>query len=588
MKNLTRLFLFLFFLVLISCKTEPKKVVEEFPLEDKYSVTIRLRAEPDRLNPMLTGRAWSRQVFQHIFPPVQNHDPESLELIPNLCKTRPKSEIISEGPYKGGTAYTFELLDEAVWDNGTPITGHDYVFTLKALFNPKVADPGYRSYLNMVKNVEVDKENPKKYTVFTDKPYMRAEYSSSFYIYPEYNYDPKGLMKSIDLKDLLDPKKASKLAESNPNITAFAEEFNSPKYSNDPKFITGPGAYKLVEWIPNQKIVLQKKENWWGDKLASKYPCLTAKPDKLIYNTNPDDAMAASLLKNESVDVLNTIPYDAFVNMKEDDLVNSKYNLYTPPGLSMNYLALNSRNPKLQDKRVRQAIRYLVDVDELIKTVSQGYGKRLNNPFPASYDYYNKETPATKLDVNKAKELLAAAGWKDSNGDGVVDQEINGERVEMNLKYNMTPTNTVSKNIFLIIQNNAKKAGINLESNVLEANLYIAAVKKREYEIFSGGLTLDASLYDPYQFWHTSSDTPNGFNRTGFGNAETDALIEKLRSTIDKTERNKYYNEFQEIIYEEAPMIFLFSQTERIAIHKKFKNVTLSVMSPGFFENYFH
>jgi peptide/nickel transport system substrate-binding protein len=158
----------------------------------------------------------------------------------------------------------------------------------------------------------------------------------------------------------------------------------------------------------------------------------------------------------------------------------------------------------------------------------------------------------------------------------------------MDLKYQMTPTNIVSKNIFLVIQINAKKAGINIESNVLEANLYLDAVKKRTYELFSGGFSLDGDLYDPYQLWHTSSDTPNGFNRTGFGNAGSDALIEELRKTLDKPERDKMYMEFQRMVYDEVPMIFLFSQKQRIAIHKKFQNVKLGSIDPGFNENYFH
>jgi peptide/nickel transport system substrate-binding protein len=93
---------------------------------------------------------------------------------------------------------------------------------------------------------------------------------------------------------------------------------------------------------------------------------------------------------------------------------------------------------------------------------------------------------------------------------------------------------------------------------------------------------------DPKQFWHTTSDTPNGFNRFGFGNAESDQLIDEIRRTLDEEKRGELYMRLQEIIYEEQPAIFMYATKDKIAIHKRFKGVEMSLVKPTYFENYWY
>ena len=103
-----------------------------------------------------------------------------------------------------------------------------------------------------------------------------------------------------------------------------------------------------------------------------------------------------------------------------------------------------------------------------------------------------------------------------------------------------------------------------------------------DYESYVLSATADIGLYDPYQWWHTE-----GTNVAKWGSAETDDLIERLRSSTDEAARTQLYMEFQEIIHNEQPWIFLYSPYQYIAVHKRFDNVEPALARPGIFPNQF-
>ena len=579
-------FLFLFSILLFSqCVGEDKKPKDDEPL----TVTTRIRAEPDRLIPLLTTRGWSLQIANILYPTLMEYDPNSLILSPKLAKARPEVSPITEGEYEGGVAYTYEILNEAVWDNGQPVIAKDYVFSLKALFNPKLTTGAgvYRLYLDMIKDVSIDPDNPQKFTVYTDRPYIRSEYACGFYVFPEYAFDPKGLLKDFALSDLTNSEKAAKLAESDPRLAQFAEEFSDPSFSNDPKNIVSCGAYYVEEWLPEERVILKKKENWWGNDLFKDYPQLTANPDRIIFKPIPDATTALSLLSDQSLDAMNFVPNSQFVKARENEQLTKNYNFYTPNTSIYNYFGLNTKSPKLSDKRVRKALAYALDVKEIIKTVKYGMASPIASPVPPYLSFYHKGLKPIPLDIDKARTLLDEAGWKDSNNNGIRDKKIDGKLTELELTFLITPRNEDSNNMGLIFQESAKKAGIKIVITPKESNKMRDDRNKGNFEIFAAGSALDSGLYDPFQTWHTKAAFPNGSNVYGFGNAKSDALIDNIRKTLDESERTKMYMEFQELLYDEVPVLFVYNAQDRVIIHKRLENAKPVKAYPAIRENYF-
>lgn len=575
---------------LAACKGDkPKEDAVDTSIFKNQDNTVyaRLPAEPDRLNPIISTNVYARVVNEQIFLYLLHFDPQTLELQPQLAKGRPKVEELSNGEYAGGVAYTFEIHEEASWDNGQPITARDFEFTLKALFNPKVNAAGVRAYLDYIRDVQPDPGNPKRFTVFTDKKYIIGETAvSNIPILPEYIYDPGGLLKTISLKELADPARAEQLAKENRAVQDFADAFNSPRFSREKGFIAGSGPYEFEEWATGQRIILNRKKNWWGDKLAEQYPLLQAFPDKLVFMIIPDQSAAIVALKDQQVDVTSQIDAKDFVDLRGNEMVNQLYQLHTPSSLVYYFIGINNKKDKLADKRVRRALAHLVDVPSLIDDLFYGLAERTVGPFHPAKPYYHKGLEPIPFDPEKARALLAEAGWEDTNGNGIADKEINGQRVEMELEFKISSASKFANSHALLFQEDAKKAGVAINIVPKEFTVLIDDTKKRDYELYSGAWAQDPVIDDPKQLWHSESDTPDGSNRVGFTNARADSLIEEIRVTLNEGKRNQLYKEFQELVYDEQPYVFLFSPLERIAISRRFE-AQPSARRPGFIVNGF-
>ncbi|MEZ4988632.1 MAG: ABC transporter substrate-binding protein [Saprospiraceae bacterium] len=184
--------------------------------------------------------------------------------------------------------------------------------------------------------------------------------------------------------------------------------------------------------------------------------------------------------------------------------------------------------------------------------------------------------------MEAAKQLLADAGWKDTNQNGIVDKNINGEQVEMDLEYLATPGSRFANTVAEILKDNAAQVGINVRITPREFRAMLGEeVARREYQLYAGAAASYQLPDDFFPVLHTASNTARGQNRTQFGTPETDALIEKIQTTMDVAQRDKLYKSFQRIVYDEQPMIFLLSPQERLVISKRFKP-QLSSLSPNF------
>ncbi len=554
---------------------------------DKSTINVRLETDVEGLNPFLTNNASAIQVYQKIFLTMADFDPATLEIKPVLIKAMPTATPIDTGAFKGGIRYDFEFLEEAKWDNGQPITAADYIFTTKAIIAPKVAATIWKGYEEFVGDVVADPANPRRFSVFAKEYYMLAvETLTGTPILPEAVYDPKGVLKKYPVRDLLDPKKSAALAANPPaDLTEFAEAFRSPLHTREPAGVSGSGQYKLEEMVAGQRVVVLKKPNWWGEKLAAERPILAAHPQRIVYKPMPDNLAAITMLKDGGIDVMKNIPPAMFDELKSGPAA-AKLQFATPELMEFSQVVINTRKPMLKDKRTRRALAMLLDLDAGLQTIMRGYAKRAVGPFHPSKPYFDKSLVPIKYDPEGAAKLLADAGWKDSDKDGILDQNIGGKKTDLAITFRASPKSEVGKAVALQLQENARKAGIKIELVQKDMTAIMEDMKARDFDLVAMRATQFPLLDEPFQTWHTKSDTPDGGNRSGFGSAASDKVIDEIRETRDPARRNELYVQLQKMIYDEQPVIFLFAPIERIGIAAKWKPV-ISVNRPGFFEQYF-
>jgi len=276
-----------------------------------------------------------------------------------------------------------------------------------------------------------------------------------------------------------------------------------------------------------------------------------------------------------------------FMQWKGDTSISNNYNFEQGWGPTYNRILINMADPKLSDKRVRQALSYAVDYDYMLNKIFQGLGDRVIGPISPMKPYYNKNVPLYQLNIPKAKALLAEAGWTDTNGDGIVDKDLgDGSRTELHLKMLTTAPNKYIEETILSIRDSYKQAGIDLTYESVDISNLTTRYKEGTYDLGLSAGFVNTGLDDFYQILHSNSIPPNGGNRSRFSNAEADKLIVDIRGSEDEQARNKMYLRLQEIIHEEVPELYLFAPNQRYIVAKKFDYV-LSPERPGYFEYLF-
>ena len=578
--NLTKaLFGFVIALLFVSCGGD-----QAVSTTEDFSIKIGLKGDPERLNPMLSSGAINRQVFQYIFLPIADYDPINLELVPILVKEVPKPVKITEGKYVGGLSYQYEILPDALWSDGTAITAADYAFTVKAVMHPGVQASKWRNYVKEIVAINIDASNTKKFEVIVGREFILAtEVTTTLQMYPAHVYDPSSSLLNVTLDQLKDEQWYTDTTAKDSSLVVFADAMNSNKYSRE--IVVGAGPYQLKDWKTNQYVVLDKIADYWGEAYPENV-FLQAFANRLEFQIIADETSALSLLKSGKLDVLPNISSVGFDGLQNDEKYANEFDFLSPQIMRYYYLLLNNRNPKLDDKNVRRALAHVVDVDEIIKNLEFGNASPTVGPIHPSKSYYNKNLNLIKFDIGKSQELLKASGWSDSNDNGVVDKMIDGKSTELELTI-MISGSELGKKVALITQQNAIKAGIKINiEEILMRPMVKERIRPRNFDMAALVSTQDAAPVDPYSRWHTDLAVANGQNDSGFGSDRSDKLIEEIRQTTDAAKREPLYLELQEIIYDEQPVIFLYSPRERIIVSDRLQSSS-SPKRPGYFANTF-
>jgi peptide/nickel transport system substrate-binding protein len=544
------------------------------------TVTIRAMSDPDKINPLTATSANARTINELIFSQITGSEVSGdYNLLPVLMTENAKITAIESGEWNGGMRLDYEIRPEAVWDNGSPITADDYIFTIKAILNPKTNTDHLRSYYFWVGDIVKDSTNPKKFSVFSNKKYFKIEEFAGYYVIPEYNYDPNKIMRKFAIRDLNTDEKRSNL-KSNTDIINFATEFNSEKYARDPKYVSGFGAYRLESWTTGQEIVLKRKDSWWGDKFADRRE-FWAFPKKVKFKIINDQNTAMTALKDGQIDAFEAIPAKEYLELEKNAAFKDKFNIERKDLFSYTFLYMNMRNDKFKDISVRKALAHAVNRDKINEVVNFKENILTESFVHPLQKTYNKDLKPFAYDIAKANALLDGAGWKDSDGDGIRDKMINGKKVPLTVEFKYNSGNEVRKNSGLIIQEDFKKIGVGMTIVAKEWTILLQDLDKLDFEMSYGGYTVPARISDPKQLWHTCNVNPGGDNKTGWGNAASDKVIDDLNAELDFEKRKAYYMTLQKMIHDDVPVIFLFATKNRLAISKKFSVETILV-NPGY------
>ena len=513
-------------------------------------------------------------IFNYTQKTLIKLDIESLEYIPSLVKSMPTAS-------EDNLSFEYEIKEGIKWDDGTALTAKDVAFSVKLMLCPLTNNTQIRgNYTTVIKSIELDTSNPMKFTMHAQNVHWDNKFIfSELFIQQKSLWDPKGVLTNVSFENIL---------SDNFNETEALQEwfnaYNNADNSYKPNLLVGLGAYQVTEWVASQYITIEKKEYWWGAEDSSVYN--KAYPDRIIFKIIKEDASSYLALKNQEIDVTTRIGTVKLMKLQERDYFNNNYDSDFLDQYSFSYMGLNMKpdgikhKPFFVDQKVRRAMAYLVPIDEIIEVMMHGQGSRQASLISPLKSTYNDTLKLIPLDVEKAKELLTQAGWVDTDGDNIRDKVINGVKIPFSFKlsYMSSPSTT---EIVLMIKESLYKAGVVAEPTPMDFTLFYKNAMDHNFDGMMGGWGGSASYSNPMQLWHTSSWVTKGSNFCGFGDAESDALIEEANLTLDKEKHDNALLKLQAKVYEDQPYVFLYATKRKFAIHKRFNNRGMYNERPG-------
>ena len=326
--------------------------------------------------------------------------------------------------------------------------------------------------------------------------------------------------------------------------------FHSPaaieKYGKDVALNpVGAGPYKSVAYPNTDRLELVRYEEYWGDKGVA---------DKITFVAVPEDAARVAMLQAGEADLAVNIPTQLADRIKGDP----ELSLLTGTSSRVAHVGFNMLKPQYQDVRVRQAFNWAVDKETLVKSVMRGYAKIYPSPFtPYSFGY--AEHYAYGYDVNKAKDLLAQAGWK-PGPNGMLGP--NGEPIEISVD---TPINRylLDQQTTEAVVGYLKAAGINAVSKPMEFTTYWstrrgATAKEVTDMYYMAWADPNGDLSYALQSFESRTWAP-GNNFSFYKNDSVERLATEGIRSIDAEKRKAAYKEIQKLILDDAPWIFLYA-----------------------------
>ncbi|RTQ49163.1 ABC transporter substrate-binding protein [Hymenobacter gummosus] len=526
--------------------------------------------DPESLNPVALPNAYAVQANNLLYQSLLTVDGVTRRHVPWLVTALPKVEQRDSLTY-----LHYRLHPRARWDNGQPVVARDVVFTLKVLNCPGLPNESLRGLVSFIREVQLDAADPRRFT-FVCRGYA-PDYSfnsGDFPILPEYLLDAPGHLSALSLRQLAQPDSAvGKL----PAVRAFQTAFNQAARWRDARTLRGSGAYELASWQVGQQVTFVRKSHWWADDISPKTPAWTAQPGRIEFHVVPNPATALLALRRGKLDVYPHMPGADFARLQTTD--SASFRFYSPASYRVAVLEMNVQQPALRDARTRQALALLVDYNRLLRATQYGQGQRSTSLIsPHERWAYHDSLPLRPYAPSQAAELLRQAGWQRTADGWRHPQQQN----PLALKLVYGAGDRTYETIALLFQQSARQVGLTVTLQPTEAGRLSELRRNGEFDLSLRTLYGNPFSYDLRPLLHTRSIGSQGANRSRFGNAASDQLLETIYATEDSVGKARLLRRLQTLLYQEVPFTPLFFEPNRLAVSRRFENVRPSGLEPGY------
>lgn len=437
------------------------------------------------------------------------------------------------------------IRNDLKWSDGKPITAHDVVFSFQTIMNPDVPVPAVRTGMDKVRWVEA--YDDQTFVIFHKESLATNVWNCNFPILPKHVF--------------------ADTIQDDPTL------MNSPPHQ---KFEQNPvcgGPYKLIKRVKGQEVILERREDWYMHQGKQVRP----KPNfKRIRFRVIEDSNTARLALNEGqVEDLELQPMQ-WVEQTNDDAFYAKNTKVRGPQWVYYYFGWNQSTPYFSDARVRTAMSHAVNYDQILKTLCYGlYPPCTGELHPDSWAGPVEPRQPYKQDLGRAEALLTEAGWKDTDGDGIRDKEINGRKVKFEFGI-MCSNEQLRVDICTSLAESLNRLGIVCNVQPTEFTVLQQRAQDHKFQAMFGGWGTGTDPSTTENLWKTGENR----NYTNYSNARVDELFDKAKYELEQEERAKYYRQIDDILWDEQPYTWLYYRSAFYGFNKRLRGYKFSPRGP--------
>ncbi len=415
-----------------------------------------------------------------------------------------KISVTEELPFLAEPVVHFTLRQDVRWHDGAPFTSADPAFTYRALMDAATASPRKPDF-DLVLRVETP--GPHEFRVTYRRPFSPALNSWMIPVLPAHILDGKSQewwVKNFDRKPI------------------------------------GTGPFRFDEWKTNEFVRVARNPDYF----EAPAPWL----DAIVFRVLADQLTLRLAFETRQVDFWGVDPW-AVRGFKEDN----RFQLFSMPGNSYTYMGWNLRRPPFDDFAVRFALAHAVNIPEMVEFILYGHGVQSTGIFTPQMWFFNPDVKAIPYDKDKARSLLADAGWL-RGPDGILTK--NGRRFSFTLITNNG--NETRRDIATLVQDDFRQIGVEVKIETYEwAVLLRNFINKGDFDAMVLGWALGPD-FDQFQIWHSSQSNPEQLNVVGYNNPEVDRMLVEIRQEYSRPKIISLAGQLQQTIYNDQPYLFFY------------------------------
>jgi peptide/nickel transport system substrate-binding protein len=467
---------------------------------DGGSVYRRLDLEPHTLDPLRSTSNSEGDVIALTTRNLLDYDAR-LDLVPGLADRWQVSD--------DHKTYTLHIRADARWEDGSPVTADDAVFTIEKIRDPRFPAAGFlKSNFEDLKSVEA--VDTQTFRATFDRPY------------------------AFRLNVFHMPIVSKKLYRASSRLTP------------------GNGPYRLERWKTGESVTLVRNAGYFGPR---------PHVDRILFRILQDDATAYRALTAGDIDEMR-LPSNFVREARADPRFGARDRLVQFFDLSFSVITLNNRTALFGDPRVRRAMTMLFDRGAVVRELFEGSARVISGPWSPESPAYDVSVDPLPFDPEAARRQLAEAGWKDTDGDGILDREGKPFRFEL-----LVPAGaTASEQIAQIFEKDMADGGIRVDIRRLDASTVFERQDRGEFEAVLSAWENFDPVPDPYPYYDSSQWPPAGANSGFYKDADADRLMEQAREEFDPGKRRELYHALHRVLRNDPPDIFICSNAVRWAV----------------------